>query len=83
MKQHPAVEVALGVRANEALTGERDPRIGAGRLRAVREALIAEGVAPARIHYAAFDPQHGACTQATSSCYERNRRVEVFASLRY
>jgi peptidoglycan-associated lipoprotein len=83
VKQHPTMEVALSVRADEALTGERDSRIATERLRAVREALIAEGVAPARIHDAAFEPQRGACRQTTSSCYERNRRVEVFVGQRY
>jgi outer membrane protein OmpA-like peptidoglycan-associated protein len=83
VKQHPTVEVALGVRTNETLTGERDPRIGAARLRVVREALIAEGVAPGRIYYAAADPQRALCKQATPACYERNRRVEVFFGQRY
>ena len=83
VKQHPGVEVALGVRADEALTGERDGRIGPARVRTVREALIAAGVAPARIHSTTFDLQHASCTQATPACYERNRRVEVFFGQRY
>ena len=78
VKQHPGVEVALGVRANQALTGEHDGRIGPARVQTVREALIAAGVAPARIHSTTFDLLPASCTGATSSCYERNRRVEVF-----
>jgi len=83
VKQHPAMEVALGARVDEQLTGEHDAGIATVRLMTVREALIAEGVAPARIHYAAFDPERGACRQATPTCYEQNRRVEVFVGQRY
>jgi peptidoglycan-associated lipoprotein len=78
VKKNPTVEVALDARADEALTGERDPQIGRGRVQAVRAALIAEGVAPTQIHSTAYHAQRVLCTQATSACYDRNRRVEVF-----
>jgi outer membrane protein OmpA-like peptidoglycan-associated protein len=83
VKKSPTLEVALDARADEALTGERDPAISRKRVEAVREALIAEGVAPARIHYAASHNQRALCTQATAECHERNRRVEVFFGQRF
>jgi outer membrane protein OmpA-like peptidoglycan-associated protein len=83
VKKSPTLEVALDARADEALTGERDPAMSRKRVEAVREALIAEGVAPARIHYAASHDQRALCTQATAECHERNRRVEVFFGQRF
>lgn len=80
VKRQPSGEVALAARSDEALTGERDARISQARVRAVRAALIAEGVAPSRIRTTVLDVRHAACAQATSACYERNRRVEVFFS---
>ena len=54
VKTHPMFEVALDARADEVMTGEKDPRLGERRVSAVRAALVAAGVIPARIHAAAF-----------------------------
>lgn len=78
MKRQPSGELALAASSDEALTGERDARISQARVRAVRAALIAEGVAPSRIRTTPLDVRHAVCSQATPACYERNRRVEVF-----
>lgn len=80
VKRQPSGELALAVQNDETLTGERDARLSQARVRAVRAALISEGVAPSRIRTTVLDVRHVACTQATPACYERNRRVEVFFS---
>jgi outer membrane protein OmpA-like peptidoglycan-associated protein len=77
-KQHPTVEVALGARFSRVLTGELYPlHMATERVRTVREAFLAAGVAPDQIHPTMF-PQRAACAEVTLACYERNRRVEVF-----
>lgn len=83
VKGHPGVALALGVRADAAVTGEPDARIGPARARVVREALITAGVAPLRIVPAVYTIREPSCTQTTAACYEKNRRVEVFFGGRY
>jgi outer membrane protein OmpA-like peptidoglycan-associated protein len=52
-------------RADEVMTGEKDPRLGERRVSAVREALVAAGVIPARIHGDVASPCFAAAGPAT------------------
>jgi peptidoglycan-associated lipoprotein len=77
--RNPLVVVALDAHHDQpsALTGETDRRLHARRVRAVRDALVRAGVPADRIRTAAVGDRQPLCRQATSRCYEANRRVEV------
>ncbi len=65
VRTHPMFDVALDARADEVMTGEKDPRLGERRVSAVREALVAAGVIPARIHGDVASPCFAAAGPAT------------------
>ena len=79
VKTHPMVIVALDPHRDQssAFTGEADSRLSDQRVRSVRDALVAAGVAPERILTGPIGERQVLCHQATAECQELNRRVEV------
>ena len=83
MNQNPLVTVALDPHDDQSLvfTGEADPRLTERRVRAVRDALVAAGVAPERIQTGPLGERQPLCRQPTATCQEANRRVEVLVGI--
>lgn len=79
VNRHPLVIVALDPHGDQSsvFTGEADMRLHARRVRSVRDALVAAGVAPERIQTGPVGERRPLCHQATAECHETNRRVEV------
>lgn len=79
VNQNPLVIVTLDPHRDQSLvfTGEADPRLHERRVRAVRDALVAAGVAPERIQTGPFGERQPLCRQPTATCQEVNRRVEI------
>ncbi len=82
VKRNPLVVVALDPHADQAsvFTGEPDGRLAERRVRAVRDALVAAGIAPERIRTGPVGDRSPLCRQATAECRELNRRVEVLVA---
>lgn len=79
VNQNPLVIVALDPHGDQSLvfTGEADPKLHERRVRAIRDALVAAGVAPERIQTGPVGERQPICRQPTATCHEVNRRVEV------
>lgn len=80
--RNPLVVVALDGHADQdsSLAGEA-PGLHEPRMRAVREALVAAGVASSRIQAGSFGDRRPLCQQATADCRAANRRVEVLVGV--
>jgi outer membrane protein OmpA-like peptidoglycan-associated protein len=82
-------DIAVYMRENSAarvgIDGHADPRgsdqynqgLSERRVNAIRNALAGAGVAGDRIHTGAFGETQVKCTEASESCWQRDRRVEV------
>lgn len=79
MNRNPLGIVALDPHGDQssAFTGEADPKLHERRVRSVRDALVAAGVAPERIQTGPVGERQPLCRLATATCQEANRRVEV------
>ncbi|HXD97297.1 MAG TPA: OmpA family protein [Candidatus Acidoferrum sp.] len=80
LSTHPIADVALDGHAEQP---ENEGAVMADqRVNAVREALVAGGVDPVRIHVGEFGDRGPACAEATPACRDLNRRVEVLVIAR-
>jgi outer membrane protein OmpA-like peptidoglycan-associated protein len=75
LSAHPGVAVALD--GHDDQPGSDDPALAATRVRVVRDALVAGGVDPVRIRIGEFGDRAPLCAEATATCRDLNRRVEV------
>lgn len=82
VNRNPLVIVALDPHSDQpsAFTGETDSRLHERRVRSVRDALVAAGIAPERIRTGPVGERGPICRQATADCRELNRRVEVLVA---
>jgi outer membrane protein OmpA-like peptidoglycan-associated protein len=80
LSAHPAADVALDGHADQPES--EDPALVGQRVGAVREALLAGGVNPARIRIGQFGERAPVCTEPTTTCRDLNRRVEVLVVTR-
>jgi len=83
VNRNPLVIVALDPHGDQAsaFTGEAtDSKLYERRVRSVRDALVAAGVAPDRIRMGPVGDRSPLCRQATAECRELNRRVEVLVA---
>lgn len=77
LKDHPAVSVRLAGYVDQAEQARSSAVLAQSRAAAVREALIAAGVEPARIQ-TSTDQNWMRCEDSTAeTCQRWNRRVEV------
>ena len=67
--------------ADEQGTREYNVALGARRANAVREYLIAQGVAPTRIRTASFGKERPTAVCSDESCYAQNRRAVTVISI--
>ena len=79
LNEHVSVMVGLDPHADQpsVFTGETDPALAERRLDAVRDALVAAGVAPERIAIVPVGARQPPCARASAECREVNRRIEV------
>ena len=82
MKDDPTVSLALDGHSDQARANEEDVTLAADRVRAVRGALMAAGIAPARISDGRYGRREPVCSSNSSECRELNRRVEILAARR-
>lgn len=80
MNENPQLTIGLDGHVDDVTANDNDPTLSARRVHAVREALIAAGVAPIRISAGAFGAQGPGCADATDACLVLNRRVEILAA---
>lgn len=76
MSAHPAVRVTIGGYCDERGSAEYNLALGENRANAVKEALVAAGVAPGRIRVVSYGKEKQFCTEATAACYAENRRAQ-------
>ena len=58
-------------------TDEYNYALGLKRAKAVRDAIAAQGIDTSSMVMVSFGESNAICTEATDSCYERNRRVDI------
>jgi cytochrome c oxidase subunit 2 len=73
------VVVALDGHRDDATANDNDPQLAVDRARAVRDALIAAGVAPERIVVGDFGTAPLVCANR-ENCLALSRRVDVLAT---
>ncbi len=74
LAQHPAVKVTIGGYCDERGSAEYNLALGENRANAVKQAMVAAGIAPGRIRVVSYGKEKQFCTEATESCYKENRR---------
>jgi len=80
MNEDKHVKLGLDGHVDDAQINDFVPGLGVRRAQAVRDALIAAGVAPARIALGVFGTRERLCGEATEACLALNRRVEVLVA---
>ncbi len=80
MNANPQVVIGLDGHVDDLQANDNDPTLGVRRVSAVREALIAAGVAPGRISSGDFGTRAPLCQGVTDNCRALNRRVEILAT---
>ena len=58
-------------------TDEYNYALGLKRAKAVKDSLVAQGVAPSEMFLVSFGESSPVCQSPTDSCYDRNRRVDL------
>ena len=77
---NPKVVIGLDGHSDDPQANDNDPTLGPRRVAAVRQALIAAGVAPGRISIGDFGKRQPLCQPFTDNCRALNRRVEILAT---
>ena len=76
MAAHPAIRVVIGGYADERGSAEYNLALGENRANAARQALLAAGVAPARVRVVSYGKEKQFCSEQAESCYQQNRRAQ-------
>jgi outer membrane protein OmpA-like peptidoglycan-associated protein len=79
MTEHPQAVMVLDGHGDDAIANDHDPTLAVRREQAVRQALVAAGVAPDRISAGTLGARGPLCGDDTAACLALNRRVEVLA----
>jgi peptidoglycan-associated lipoprotein len=79
-RQNPSVNFRLDGHADPRGNDKYNLALSDRRVKAVRDALVAGGVAAGRISTGAFGEKQPKCTEANEACWQRDRRVEVGVS---
>lgn len=74
LAQKPNFRVLIEGHCDERGSTEYNLALGDERARAVKNALVAAGVNASRINTTSFGKEKPACTEATESCWQQNRR---------
>ena len=74
LQRYPAVRVTVEGHADERGTREYNLALGARRVNAVKEYLVAQGVSAGRIETVSYGKERPICTASDESCWAQNRR---------
>ena len=78
MNQNPTFEIGIEGFADPRGTDAYNQALSERRVIAIRDALVAQGASAAKIRSGAEGEKNRNCGEATESCFQKNRRVEVF-----
>jgi len=70
-------KIKLEGNCDEFGTDEYNYALGLKRAKAVKDALVARGVAPSKMMMVSFGESSPVCQTPSDSCYDRNRRVDL------
>lgn len=73
---HPAIRVVIGGYADERGSAEYNLALGENRANSARSALLAAGVAPARLRVISYGKEKQFCTEENETCWQQNRRAQ-------
>jgi len=74
LKRFPAVQVRIEGNCDERGTREYNLALGARRANAVKEFLVAQGVAAGRLETVSYGKERPVCTESGEDCWSQNRR---------
>lgn len=77
LEQNPTFRVELEGFTDPRGSSDYNVKLSTRRVTAVREALVAAGVAPERILTGAYGRLNPKCEATNEECWQQNRRVEV------
>jgi len=72
-----ASKIKIEGNCDEFGTDEYNYALGLKRAKAVRDSIAAQGIDTSKMVMVSFGESNAICTEATDSCYERNRRVDI------
>jgi peptidoglycan-associated lipoprotein len=75
LTEHPAIRVAVGGFSDERGSSDYNVALGLKRANAVKEALVAAGVAADRVHVVSYGKEAQVCQAETEECWQQNRRA--------
>jgi peptidoglycan-associated lipoprotein len=78
MKQNPTFEIGIEGFADPRGTDAYNQALSERRVKAILNALVAEGASAGAIRTGAEGEKNRNCGEDTEGCYQLNRRVEVF-----
>lgn len=78
MKQNPTFEIGIEGFADPRGTDAYNQALSERRVKAIRDALVAQGASANAIRSGAEGEKNRNCGEDTESCFQKNRRVEVF-----
>lgn len=74
LQQHPSMSVTIEGHCDERGSTEYNLALGDNRASAVKNALVAAGVAADRVKTVSFGKEKPFCTESNESCWQQNRR---------
>jgi peptidoglycan-associated lipoprotein len=74
LARYPAVKLTVEGHCDERGTREYNLALGARRANAVKEYLVAQGVAAARLETVSYGKERPVCTESGEDCWSQNRR---------
>ena len=81
LERYPTVRLIIEGHCDERGTREYNLALGARRANAIKEFLVAQGVAADRLETVSYGKERPICTQSDEQCWAQNRRgVSVITS---
>jgi peptidoglycan-associated lipoprotein len=74
LTRNSSTSVEIEGHCDERGTSEYNLALGARRAKAVRDALIAEGISASRLSTVSYGEELPVCRESNESCWQRNRR---------
>ena len=74
LAQHPNMRVVVEGHCDDRGSEEYNLALGESRARALREALVAQGISPDRIKTISYGKEQPFCRDEDESCWQQNRR---------